>query len=40
MQEIHDVASQLILKWARLSNGTKIAVTEDFTRLTLDTLAL
>jgi len=34
-----DIANQLILKWARQGN-TRISVTEDFTRLTLDTIAL
>ncbi|KAF2471722.1 fatty acid hydroxylase [Lindgomyces ingoldianus] len=38
--EMHDVASQLVLKWARRGPEYKIAVTEDFTRLTLDTIAL
>lgn len=37
--EMHDVATQLAMKWAR--HGSKpIMVTEDFTRLALDTLAL
>lgn len=35
-----DIASQLVLKWARSRSSQRIAVTEDFTRLTLDTLAL
>ena len=38
--EMHDVASQLVLKWARLGSNYRIPVTEDFTRLTLDTIAL
>ncbi|CRG87032.1 NADPH-ferrihemoprotein reductase [Talaromyces islandicus] len=38
--EMHDIASQLVLKWARFTSGTEIDVTGDFTRLTLDTLAL
>lgn len=38
--EMHDIASQLVMKWARYGPGLKIHVTEDFTRLTLDTLAL
>jgi cytochrome P450 / NADPH-cytochrome P450 reductase len=34
-----DIANQLVLKWAR--QGTvRISATEDFTRLTLDTIAL
>lgn len=37
---MHDIASQLVLKWARLGPEYKIPVTEDFTRLTLDTIAL
>ncbi|KAF7551931.1 hypothetical protein G7Z17_g4675 [Cylindrodendrum hubeiense] len=38
--EMHDIASQLALKWARYGPDNSIAVTDDFTRLTLDTLAL
>lgn len=38
--EMHDVASQLALKWARSGPDAPIMVTDDFTRLTLDTLAL
>lgn len=38
--EMHDVATQLALKWARYGPETPIEVTDDFTRLTLDTLAL
>ncbi|KAH8734360.1 cytochrome P450 [Ilyonectria robusta] len=38
--EMHDIASQLALKWARYGPDNAIAVTDDFTRLTLDTLAL
>jgi cytochrome P450/NADPH-cytochrome P450 reductase len=38
--EMHDIASQLILKWSRMGSNFKIPVTEDFTRLTLDTIAL
>ncbi|PNH46283.1 hypothetical protein VD0003_g9045 [Verticillium dahliae] len=38
--EMHDIASQLTLKWARYGPDTPIMVTDDFTRLTLDTLAL
>ena len=38
--EMHDIASQLILKWARKGPDFRIPVTEDFTRLTLDTIAL
>jgi cytochrome P450/NADPH-cytochrome P450 reductase len=38
--EMHDVASQLVLKWARMGPSYRIPVTSDFTRLTLDTIAL
>ncbi|EXJ74633.1 uncharacterized protein A1O5_02930 [Cladophialophora psammophila CBS 110553] len=35
-----DIANQLILTWARKGPENKILATEDFTRLTLDTIAL
>ncbi|KAF1937047.1 NADPH-cytochrome P450 reductase-like protein, partial [Clathrospora elynae] len=38
--EMHDIASQLVMKWARHGGEHKILVTDDFTRLTLDTIAL
>lgn len=38
--EMHDIATQLALKWARYGPDTPIKVTDDFTRLALDTLAL
>ncbi|KAL4925712.1 bifunctional cytochrome P450/NADPH--P450 reductase [Aspergillus undulatus] len=38
--EMLDVVTQLVLKWARHGAATPIAVTEDFTRLALDTIAL
>jgi cytochrome P450/NADPH-cytochrome P450 reductase len=38
--EMHDIASQLIMKWARHGSNHTIHVTDDFTRLTLDTIAL
>jgi len=38
--EIHDIASQLVLKWAKDGPQAKINVPEDFTRLTLDSIAL
>ncbi|OHW95197.1 cytochrome p450 [Colletotrichum incanum] len=38
--EMHDIASQLALKWARYGPESYVVVTDDFTRLTLDTLAL
>ena len=37
---MHDIASQLVLKWARRGSDYRIPVTSDFTRLTLDTIAL
>ncbi|KAF2468655.1 cytochrome P450 [Lindgomyces ingoldianus] len=38
--EMHDIASQLVMKWARHGPDHIIQVTDDFTRLTLDTIAL
>ncbi|KAB5577830.1 putative bifunctional P-450:NADPH-P450 reductase [Coniochaeta sp. 2T2.1] len=38
--DMHDIATQLAMKWARHGSLTPIHVTDDFTRLTLDTLAL
>ncbi|KAH8777555.1 fatty acid hydroxylase [Diaporthe sp. PMI_573] len=38
--EMHDIASQLVLKWARQGPTHKIQASEDFSRLTLDTIAL
>jgi cytochrome P450/NADPH-cytochrome P450 reductase len=38
--EMHDIASQLVMKWARHGSAHKIQVVDDFTRLTLDTIAL
>uniref|UniRef100_A0A8H7TIC5 Flavodoxin-like domain-containing protein n=1 Tax=Bionectria ochroleuca TaxID=29856 RepID=A0A8H7TIC5_BIOOC len=38
--EMHDLASQLTLKWARVGPDTHVEVSDDFTRLTLDTIAL
>lgn len=37
---MYDIATQLVMKWARLGPKTPIMVTDDFTRLTLDTIAL
>jgi cytochrome P450 / NADPH-cytochrome P450 reductase len=37
---MQDIASQMVLKWARFGPDTPINVAEDFTRLTLDTIAL
>ncbi|KAK7718990.1 hypothetical protein SLS63_010313 [Diaporthe eres] len=38
--EMHEVVSQLALKWARQGPSARIDVGEDMTRLTLDTVAL
>jgi cytochrome P450/NADPH-cytochrome P450 reductase len=38
--EMHDIASQMALKWARQGPNAPIASTDDFTRLALDTLGL
>ncbi|KAF4630984.1 hypothetical protein G7Y89_g7156 [Cudoniella acicularis] len=38
--EMHDLASQLVVKWARFGSKEKIHVTDDFTKLTLDSIAL
>jgi cytochrome P450/NADPH-cytochrome P450 reductase len=38
--DMHDIAGQLVLKWARHGPEHDIHVTEDFTRLTLDAIAL
>jgi len=35
-----DIVSQMVLKWARDGSEAEIAVTDDFTRLTLDSIAL
>ena len=37
---MYDIASQMALKWARHGKDSPIALTEDLTRLTLDTIAL
>lgn len=37
---MHDIATQLALKWARLGKNQPFTPIEDFTRLTMDTLAL
>ena len=37
---MHDIAAQLVMKWARKGSDYRIPVTSDFTRLTLDTIAL
>ncbi|PWY87956.1 fatty acid hydroxylase [Aspergillus sclerotioniger CBS 115572] len=38
--EMYDIATQLAMKWARQGPETPINVTDDFTRLTLDSIAL
>ena len=38
--DMKDIASQMILSWARKGPEHRILATEDFTRLTLDTIAL
>ncbi|MCJ1281918.1 hypothetical protein MMC26_001241 [Xylographa opegraphella] len=38
--EMLDIATQLVSKWARYGPENKISVTDDFTRLTLDSIAL
>jgi cytochrome P450 / NADPH-cytochrome P450 reductase len=38
--DMHDIASQLVMKWARYGSSYPIAVVDDFTRMTLDTIAL
>lgn len=38
--EMYDIATQLVAKWARAGPEQKINVTDDFTRLTLDSIAL
>ncbi|KAI0117999.1 bifunctional P-450:NADPH-P450 reductase [Hypoxylon sp. NC0597] len=38
--EMKDISSQLALKWARQGSQKRINAPEDFTRLTLDTIAL
>lgn len=36
--DMYDIATQLVMKWARQGPSAAITVTDDFTRLTLDTL--
>lgn len=38
--EMQDIVSQMILKWARFGSDAAINVADDFTRLTLDSIAL
>jgi cytochrome P450 / NADPH-cytochrome P450 reductase len=37
---MQDIGNQLLLKWARMGPDNPMSVTDDFTRLTLDTIAL
>ena len=37
---MHDIATQMVLKWARQGSEHRISVSNDFSRLTLDTIAL
>jgi cytochrome P450 / NADPH-cytochrome P450 reductase len=37
---MYDIATQLVLKWARQGPKQPLTPTDDFTRLTLDTIAL
>ncbi|KAI0198880.1 bifunctional P-450:NADPH-P450 reductase [Astrocystis sublimbata] len=39
-EEMHDIATQMALKFARYGSSTPIPASDDFTRLALDTLAL
>lgn len=39
-REMYEVACQLLSKWARYGPKHRVAVAEDFTRLTLDSIAL
>ncbi len=38
--QMQDIAEQLVLKWERLGKNARFDVSEDMTRLTLDTIAL
>lgn len=38
--EIHEILTQLVLKWARYGPNHRIDVADDFTRLTLDSIAI
>lgn len=38
--EMHDIAMQMVMRWARFGENEAIDATSDFTRLTIDTLAL
>lgn len=38
--EMQDIASQMVLRWARFGEEHAINIADDFTRLTLDSIAL
>lgn len=38
--EMYDIATQLVAKWARIGPDERVNVTDDYTRLTLDSIAL
>jgi cytochrome P450/NADPH-cytochrome P450 reductase len=38
--EMYDIGTQLVAKWARMGPEVAINVTDDYTRLTLDSIAL
>ena len=38
--EMYDIATQLVAKWARIGPDERINTTDDYTRLTLDSIAL
>ena len=38
--EMYDIATQLVAKWARIGPDEPINTTDDYTRLTLDSIAL
>ena len=38
--EMHEILGQLVLKWARYGPNYRINTTDDFTRLTLDSIAI
>ena len=40
LAEMHEILSQLVLKWARYGPDYRIDVPDDFTRLTLDSIAI
>jgi cytochrome P450 / NADPH-cytochrome P450 reductase len=40
LSDMHDLAEQLVLKWARLNADDDVDVASDMTRLTLDTIGL